>query len=82
MTARRPTGGVWLLVAVALLAAPHLGPTRTSATAPAHRSSHARTTPAPVPSGAAARAVAFALAQRGKPYRWGAAGPGAYDCSG
>ena len=24
----------------------------------------------------------FALEQRGKPYVWGAAGPGAYDCSG
>ena len=33
-------------------------------------------------SGRAARAVAFALAQRGKPYLWGAHGPGAYDCSG
>jgi hypothetical protein len=32
--------------------------------------------------GRAARAVAFALAQVGKPYRWGAEGPGAYDCSG
>ena len=32
--------------------------------------------------GQAARAVAFALAQRGKPYQWGAQGPGAYDCSG
>ena len=31
---------------------------------------------------AAARAVAFALAQQGKPYQWGAEGPGAYDCSG
>ena len=26
--------------------------------------------------------VGFALAQVGKPYKWGAAGPGAYDCSG
>jgi cell wall-associated NlpC family hydrolase len=32
--------------------------------------------------GRAARAVAFALAQRGKPYQWGAQGPNAYDCSG
>ena len=30
----------------------------------------------------AARAVAFALGQRGKPYQWGAQGPQAFDCSG
>jgi cell wall-associated NlpC family hydrolase len=36
----------------------------------------------PVPSGVAATAIAFALRQIGKPYQWGAAGPGAYDCSG
>jgi cell wall-associated NlpC family hydrolase len=32
--------------------------------------------------GQAARAVTFALVQRGKPYRWGAHGPSAFDCSG
>jgi len=31
---------------------------------------------------AADRAVAFAVAQVGKPYLWGATGPAAYDCSG
>jgi len=30
----------------------------------------------------AERAVAFAYAQLGKPYQWGATGPGSYDCSG
>ncbi|MEU2055285.1 C40 family peptidase [Streptomyces bungoensis] len=34
------------------------------------------------PSGEGMRAVSYALAQIGKPYRWGAVGPGAYDCSG
>jgi cell wall-associated NlpC family hydrolase len=36
----------------------------------------------PAGSAAAQRAVQFALAQVGKPYVFGAAGPGAYDCSG
>ena len=30
----------------------------------------------------AEQAVAFAYAQLGKPYQWGATGPGSYDCSG
>ncbi|MEU9188647.1 NlpC/P60 family protein [Streptomyces sp. NPDC048484] len=33
-------------------------------------------------TGAAAKAVDFAMAQIGKPYGWGAVGPSAYDCSG
>ncbi|MEO3974137.1 NlpC/P60 family protein [Streptomyces sp. CAU 1734] len=37
-------------------------------------------TPAPNPR--AARAVAHAYGALGKPYVWGATGPGAYDCSG
>ena len=36
----------------------------------------------PPASEIAARAIEFALAQRGKPYVWGATGPDAYDCSG
>jgi cell wall-associated NlpC family hydrolase len=40
------------------------------------------TVAAPAVSGTAGRAVAFALAQLGKPYSYGAAGPGAFDCSG
>jgi len=38
--------------------------------------------PAPASSSAADRAVAFALRQVGKWYRWGTAGPNTYDCSG
>jgi cell wall-associated NlpC family hydrolase len=33
-------------------------------------------------SRAIAAAIAFARAQVGKPYQWGATGPGSYDCSG
>ncbi|MEU9247189.1 NlpC/P60 family protein [Streptomyces sp. NPDC048385] len=37
-------------------------------------------TPPPSPEGD--RAVRYAVRQLGKPYRWGAAGPASYDCSG
>ncbi|GHF16761.1 hydrolase Nlp/P60 [Amycolatopsis deserti] len=36
----------------------------------------------PVGEGDAGNVVRFALAQLGKPYVWGAEGPGSYDCSG
>lgn len=38
--------------------------------------------PPPNVHGAAGKAVAFAYAQLGKPYGWGAEGPRAFDCSG
>jgi cell wall-associated NlpC family hydrolase len=44
------------------------------------------TRPAPPPVGSRAsgwsRAIAYAYAQLGKPYQWGGAGPGSFDCSG
>jgi cell wall-associated NlpC family hydrolase len=85
---RRPAPGSGLAVLVvvtvlAALAAPHATVLRglVAAARPVIA--------APAPPGArtasgsrAARAVAFALRQRGKPYRWGGQGPGAFDCSG
>ncbi|GAA0717128.1 C40 family peptidase [Dactylosporangium roseum] len=42
-----------------------------------------KTGPVTVPTtGRAAVVISYALAQVGKPYKWGSAGPGAYDCSG
>jgi cell wall-associated NlpC family hydrolase len=81
-------GGVAVLVVVtvlAALAAPHARTVRDLvagglAELPAIRL-HARS-PASGDGARAARAVVFARAQRGKPYRWGAEGPDAFDCSG
>jgi cell wall-associated NlpC family hydrolase len=83
-----PGGGLAVLVVVtvlAILAAPHaqavrglLAGGRAPITSPA-------TPTAPAirrPTARAARAVGFALAQRGKPYQWAAQGPHAFDCSG
>jgi len=36
----------------------------------------------PPPASGASAAIAFAEAQLGEPYKWGAAGPNAWDCSG
>jgi cell wall-associated NlpC family hydrolase len=81
-----PGGGLAVLVVVTVLtalAAPH---------ARSLRALVAEALPviaAPAPPGdrpalgsRPARAVAFALGQRGKPYQWGAEGPSAFDCSG
>ncbi len=38
--------------------------------------------PAPNQKVAVQRAIAYAKAQLGRPYQWGAAGPGTFDCSG
>jgi peptidoglycan DL-endopeptidase CwlO len=83
-----PGGGLAVLVVatvLAALAAPHAKTLRSlhaggpgGITWPAAPAAPAMRTPTP----RAARAVAFALRQRGKPYRWGAEGPDAFDCSG
>lgn len=49
--------------------------TRPRATPKTHR-------PAPLPQNRVERVIAYALAQQGDPYFWGADGPNAYDCSG
>ena len=83
-----PGGGLAVLVVVtvlAALAAPHVQAVRALMAAGRAAIASPVVPAAPAirrPPPGAARAVAFALGQRGKPYQWGAEGPGAYDCSG
>lgn len=51
-------------------------------TAPAPDPAPSSPPAAPGPASGAAAAIAFARAQIGEPYVWGAAGPGSWDCSG
>jgi peptidoglycan DL-endopeptidase CwlO len=86
--ARRPApgGGLAVLVVVtvlAALAAPHATGLRgLVAEARPGIAGSERPGARPASGSRAARAVAFALGQQGKPYRWGADGPHAFDCSG
>jgi cell wall-associated NlpC family hydrolase len=83
-----PGGGLAVLVVVTVLAAlagPHakglrglVAGGRAAIASPVVPAAPAIGTPAPE----AARAVAYAMRQRGKPYQWGAEGPHAFDCSG
>jgi cell wall-associated NlpC family hydrolase len=81
-----PGGGLAILVVVtvlAALAAPHATALRSLVTGGLPKVAGPKASgEQPVSATRAARAVAFALHQRGKPYRWGAEGPGAFDCSG
>jgi cell wall-associated NlpC family hydrolase len=74
--------------AAAVAAAQHSSTTSSSSSSSASGSSGSSSTSSsskvstPAVSGRAAAAVAFARAQIGKPYIFGATGPGGYDCSG
>jgi len=70
-----------LAAAKALLGQMHAAPRARMVSASRSRSIAPTTVNVPV-SGRAAAAVHFAMAQVGKPYVYGAAGPNAYDCSG
>jgi cell wall-associated NlpC family hydrolase len=75
--------GVWLVVAGALLVAPHLG--GVSVAVPGSPVPHAKRPAIIAPPSSvrmAARAVAYARQQLGKPYVWGDEGPSSFDCSG
>lgn len=56
--------------------------TSTSASTSTNSSNDTASSPSPAPRANASVAVEAALAQLGKPYKWGATGPNSFDCSG
>ncbi|MFF4423919.1 NlpC/P60 family protein [Streptomyces sp. NPDC001549] len=58
------------------------GPAAAPAAPAGSTASKGSTPPPPADGSRAARAVAFAYGAIGKPYVWGATGPGSFDCSG
>ena len=82
---RQPSsGGIWAVAVLLFLLGPHLGdaiqPSLSAAARPLPP--HRHNGRAAQPSPRADRAVRYAVAQVGKPYRWGDEGPAAFDCSG
>jgi cell wall-associated NlpC family hydrolase len=71
----------WYVTDVLRWAARYSAPgARLVATGPSPACQQARL--GPLPAGTAGKVLAYAEAQLGKPYLWGATGPGAFDCSG
>jgi peptidoglycan DL-endopeptidase CwlO len=76
---RRSNAFFWLVAIVVLVVAANASPQQAGKAAAGERGhGHA----VPVASPRAALAVAYVRSQLGKPYQWGAEGPGAFDCSG
>jgi cell wall-associated NlpC family hydrolase len=73
-TRRLQRGAFALLAGAGVVLTPAVAQASTTAAAPAAVASAS--------TAAAQTAVNTALAQRGKPYGWGAAGPNSFDCSG
>jgi cell wall-associated NlpC family hydrolase len=73
-TRRLQRGAFALLAGAGIVLTPAVAQASTPTTAPA--------AVAPASTAAAQTAVNTAMAQRGKPYGWGAAGPNSFDCSG